>query len=445
MSLWKTVSDFRTTHSALDAVNNEIACDREDREYWWATLSPSLAALLERCEYSEQDQQYYLSWFHQHIAPALGPRPRYGKPFYSSGLTHDNTPLEFSQNWKENSSAQLVRFTIEPVTRASGSAGDPFNQKTARDVLGRIAQDVPGGGVDLKRFDHFFRETFVPYEASEEIAAKLQPGQARARVLLAFDLDHGAGLAAKAYFVPQLKATHTGVSQKQVVFDALRKYQTSAGTYEPSVAALESYLGSLAAEGRPEPEPFLVAIDCDDKPRSRLKVYLNRTSVDTLAKAKHMFTLGGRLAGGPNMAECLRQIDAWWSHVFGVSSETGPEGADKEVLPANPGCVFALEMFPSPEGSREPDMEVKLHIPAWLIGKTDAELGEMLARWFGDHGHGKFSARYLQDLEYAFPKNNLGGAAGTHTWISLTWTPKTGLYMTLYYTPRPAEMNGRWS
>ncbi|KAK8102048.1 dimethylallyl tryptophan synthase protein [Apiospora sp. TS-2023a] len=340
MSLWKTVQDFRASHSAVDTVNNGISCDVEDREYWCATLSPSLVALLDKCEYSDEDQQYYLRWFHRHIAPALGPRPRYGKPFYSSGLTHDNTPLEFGQNWKVKSDSQLVCFTIEPVTRESGSAADPFNQRTARDLLCRIAHVVPGG-IGIKRFDHFFREAFVPYEASEEIATKLLPGQARARFLLAFDLDHGAGLAAKAYFVPQLKATHTGVSQKQVVLDALRKYHTTAGTYEPSVAALESYLGSLASEGKPEPEPFLVAIDCDDKPRSRLKAYLNRTSVDTLN---------------------------------------------------NPVAA---------EGSQGPNMEVKLHIPAWLVGKTDAELGEMLSQWFKKHGHDMFSAKYLQDLEFA--------------------------------------------
>ncbi|KAK7947141.1 dimethylallyl tryptophan synthase GliD1 [Apiospora aurea] len=166
MALWKTVKGFRATSSALDAVNNDFACDREDREYWWTTLSPSLAALLERSAYGAQDQQYYLRFFHAHIAPALGPRPRYGKPFYSSGLTHDNTPMEFSQDWKENSpDQQLVRYTIEPVARASGSASDPFNQNTGREVLGRIAQDFPG--IDLQRFDRFFQETFVPYEASD--------------------------------------------------------------------------------------------------------------------------------------------------------------------------------------------------------------------------------------------------------------------------------------
>jgi hypothetical protein len=38
-------------------------------------------------------------------------------------------------------------------------------------------------------------------------------------------------------------------------------------------------------------------------------------------------------------------------------------------------------------------------------------------------------------------KHNLSAASGTHTWISLTHTEKTGLYMTMYYTPKLPEMH----
>lgn len=38
-------------------------------------------------------------------------------------------------------------------------------------------------------------------------------------------------------------------------------------------------------------------------------------------------------------------------------------------------------------------------------------------------------------------KHDLTGAyPGSHTWISITWTPKNGLYMTMYYTPKVPEL-----
>ena len=392
MALWQEISGYRHTLSALEQTNDNIELGREDQAYWWNSLAPSLAALLERNQYSEEEQLYYLRWFHQWIAPALGPRPRYGKPFYASGLTHDKSCIEFSQNWKEKSPEQLVRFTLEPSTRESGTASDLFNQKAAKDVLTRMAREVPG--IDLKRFDHFFTETSVPEEVSEEIASKILPGQARAHVLIAFDLDHG-GPGAKAYFVPQVKATYLGIPQKTIIFDAIRKWKSPAGSYDPSVLALDSYLESLPAEQTPQ--PFLVAVDCDDNPRSRIKVYLNNTSVDTLARAKDMFQLGGRLSS-PNMRECIKAIEAWWRHIFDLE---GPGADDKKVLFGQLCCVFAFEMRPTPQGQDDPDMEVKLHLPLWVLGKTDAQIGDRLGDWFRSHNHNGFSERYLRDLEYA--------------------------------------------
>nr|BDX35609.1 DMATS-type prenyltransferase StrI [Stachybotrys sp.] len=433
MSIWQEISAYRHTLSSLEKTNYEISSEREDQAFWWNSLSPSLAALLEKNKYPEEEQQYYLRWFHTWIAPALGVRPRYGKPYYTSGLTHDKSPLEFSQNWKENSPDQLVRFTLEPASRESGTASDPFNQKIAKDVITRMSKHVPG--IDLKRFEHFFQETSVPFEASDEIAAKLLPGQARARVLLAFDLDHG-GPVAKAYFVPQLKATYTGVTQKQVVFDSIRKWSPS---YIQAADALEGYLNTRTEE-KP-PQPFLVAIDCDDNPRSRVKVYLNETSVDTLNKAKEIFSLGGKL-NSPTIKKSLEAIDEWWYHIFAL--EPGSQSDDKKVL-FGPTAVYAFELRPSEEGQNEVEMEVKLHLPLWVLEQTDAQLSNRLSAWFKAHNHEVFADRYLPDLEYAFPKNSLNESAGTHTWVSITYTPKTGLYMTMYYTPRLPEVNGLWT
>jgi hypothetical protein len=47
----------------------------------------------------------------------------------------------------------------------------------------------------------------------------------------------------------------------------------------------------------------------------------------------------------------------------------------------------------------------------------------------------------VTNVVYGSPKHDLGASSGglTHTWISLTYTAKTGLYMTMYYTPKLPE------
>jgi tryptophan 7-dimethylallyltransferase len=195
---------------------------------------------------------------------------------------------------------------------------------------------------------------------------------------------------AKAYFVPQLKATYTGVSQNKVVFDSIRSWSKA---YSSSVAALESHLESLPSDQNPQ--PFLVAIDCDNSPTSRIKVYLNNTSVDTLAKAKDMFCLGGRLSS-PTIAGGIKAIEEWWYHIF----ELNGQADDQKVLFDGLSCVFAFELRPTEEG-QDPEIDVKLHVPVWVLGKTDAQISERLSAWFKTRNHDAFADRYLEDLEYA--------------------------------------------
>ncbi|KAJ8105787.1 hypothetical protein ONZ43_g7286 [Nemania bipapillata] len=111
-----------------------------------------------------------------------------------------------------------------------------------------------------------------------------------------------------------------------------------------------------------------------------------------------MFCLGGRLASS-TMAECLKAVEKWWWHVFDLSG--GPADEDRKVLHGQASCVFAFEMRPSSPGQENPDIEVKLHVPMWVLGKTDAQLSARLAEWFRIHNHAGFADRYLQDLEYA--------------------------------------------
>ena len=192
---------------------------------------------------------------------------------------------------------------------------------------------------------------------------------------------------AKAYFMPILKWLEIGTATKDLVFAAVRACDRR-GSYDAPVRLLDGFLvesgGTFVVE--------MVAIDCVDSPDARIKVYL-RTGVNTLARAKHVLTLGGRLSGA-TMEEGLAALSDLWPILFRPGE--GADAETAEIFPAGSYCGCAVEMK---VGREEP--ETKLHIPVRkMMGATDAQICESLAAWFQKRGHSGFSATYKKDLEY---------------------------------------------
>ena len=196
----------------------------------------------------------------------------------------------------------------------------------------------------------------------------------------------------------------------------------------------------------------------------RLKVYI-LSEADSRTKLNVMCNLGGRLKGAYIAAssEAIREL---WYYLFGLSGSDLT--ANDKVCVDKTKCVFVYEMR-STHGS-EPELDVKLHIPMWQLGKSDGELSEMMESWFESHGHLDLAARYKFDLNKALyvspfssfahfivffiklaqkantsfqsPKHGIAEnmGVGTHTWMPITHTPKTGLYMTMYLSPKLPEV-----
>ena len=378
----------------LSQVNQTICPDSEDRAFWWGALSEPLASLLQSYQYSDEVQLKYLRWFYQWVLPALGPRPVDGKPYYGSWITHDLSPLEYSLNWKEKSPKQTIRFTLEPITKEAGTASDPINQLGALEFLKTVSKDVPS--LDLTRFNHFLEATNVPEDGIDDALAKIPSFFPRSRVWIAFDLEQSGSLVAKSYFLPHWRAIQSGIPAKTIIFDAIQACQgTDGSTYDGSLAAIESYLSTFSRQ-EDEPQVGLLSNDCvADVTGSRLKVYF-RSSIDTIAGAKNMYSLGGRLKSA-NIDAGLKGIGEFWNHLFGLDS-SDPASENKVCLQEHK-CIFVYEMR-STKGS-EPDIDVKFHIPMWQLGLSDGQISERLASWFESHSHPDLATRYKSNLDTA--------------------------------------------
>lgn len=376
----------------LSQVNKEIHEDSEDQAFWWQALAEPLASLLKANDYSEEVQLKYLRWFNKWIPKALGPRPVNGKPFYGSWITHDLSPFEYSLNWKEKSSKQTIRFTIEAVTKQAGSASDPINQRGAKEFLEAIQKSGDMQGLDLTRFNQFLKATNVPDDCIDDAIAKHPAHFPRSRVWIAFDLEQSGKLMAKSYFLPHWLAIQSGTSANKIINDTVLECNKG---YEGSLEAIKSYLSTFDP---PEsaPQMGLLSNDClADTPGMRLKAYF-RSSADTLNKARAMYNLGGRLKG-TSMDASLKGISEFWYHLMGLDSSY--PASDDKVCVGEHKCIFVYEMR-STEGP-EPDIDVKFHIPMWQLGMTDGQLSEKLASWFETHDHAGLAARYKSDLNTA--------------------------------------------
>jgi DMATS type aromatic prenyltransferase len=273
-------------------------------------------------------------------------------------------------------------------------------------------------------------------------------------------LEHSGKPSPKAYFLPHWRAIQSGVSPVTIALDAVRaSHGANGASYAPSLAPIDSFLASFE---KPEDAPpiFLLSNDCvADTPGSRLKVYF-LTAADTLNKVKAMYSLDGRLKG-PKIDASLEKISEFWYFFFGL--DPSDPASDDKVCILGPRSVFVYEMR-STEGS-EPDVDVKLHLPMWLAGKNDGQIADTLAEWFEKHGQRDLAERYKDDLltslyvllssstpptfmvyrlnilltwSFNSPKHDIAGpsSSGTHTFLSITHTPKTGLYMVMYLSPR---------
>lgn len=355
-----------------------------DQQFWWQATGPSLSRLLALSGYTEKDQRSHLQWYRRFITAALGPRPIPGtKPLFQPCPVFDGSACELSINFKERSPERVVRFTIEATSSEAGTNADPFNQEETPKLLRSMVGHIDS--LDLYQFNIFVEKFFFAPEDAAVLLPRVPQGTPLSQVWLAFDLLRGGDILTKVYFMPILKWIETGVSTKDLVYDAARKCN-KYGSYERPIQLLDGFL----CERDVSPVVEMVAIDCIDSPDARIKVYL-RTGANTLAEAKHLFTLGGRLSG-ELVDQGLEALSKLWPLLFRLQEGASLENI--EVFPAGSYCGCAVEMrtdFDEPE--------TKLHIPVRKIQGTDAQLCESLSNWFRMCGHGEFSARYKGDLE----------------------------------------------
>ena len=346
-------------------------CSSKDlnTRYWWSTAGRFLAIFLHDADYSAEAQYRHLSFFYSFVASELGhvadEDPAHCN--WTSFMTDDGMPIEFSWDWGTEGELPRIRYAIEPIVFNASTSGDLFNKCHGIDLLHRLRSVIPG--LNLQWFEHFANE-FITFDT----LPALNTEKYETTLFIAFDLNQ-TDVTAKAYFFPSLKAEKACQSKITTISEAIARLpSSSSNAYDFSaLETLREYIHDPPANGSLEVE--ILSIDCVAPMKSRFKIYTRcrNTSFDSIMT---VMTLNGRLET-PGVLQGLEELKVLWHLLF---SEVRSASDDlPQVLHRTAGILYYFELK---SGKRL--AAPKIYIPVRHYAQSDSIVLEALKMFLGD-------------------------------------------------------------
>ncbi|KAJ5422954.1 Aromatic prenyltransferase DMATS type [Penicillium cf. griseofulvum] len=399
----------------LQVLSRSFNFASSDEAKWWHSTAPMFATLMEKSSYDVHAQYQFLCLHREFVIPALGPYPTKGGPMHwKSTLTRFGLPFELSFNYTKS----LVRFAFEPLGPLTGTDEDPFNTQPISQCLKRFKTILPK--LDLEWFDLFIRELVVSDEDVKVIRDKNLPVPIfKTQNKLAADLGPNGDMLLKTYIYPRIKAMANGVPKEQLMFNAIRKADTSGKLAAP-LSVLEEFMGSRET---------LIAhfLSCDlVKPsESRIKLYCFETQLDFETIAG-IWTLDGRRTDPETLAGLNWLKDLWQLLPIAKGRASLPNRfyelgeSPVEQLP----FIINFALYPN-KALPEP----QIYFP--VFGNNDKATAEGLATFFDRVGVSSLPKFYAPDLAAYYPDQDLAQTNHHQAWISYA-TKANKPYMSVY-------------
>lgn len=353
-----------------------------DHDWWWQRTAPMLATLLRSAgSYTQEQQLDHLRAYRDAVVPTYGPPTPAAK--VRPLLTMDGSPFEPSWNFQND--VTLVRYSFEPLI-PNADPQNPFLGDCLPTLLPLFRYVAPGA--DTRWLEQVWQQWFLSDKAEVDKAkSQLPPHKTRVpQIFLAFDMK-GAQRLMKVYLFPVLKHLATGISTDQLAWDAILNLKPGGERFKGPVDKLSRFLSSYK-----EPLPVeMIAIDCIDPARARIKVYA-RTKTNSKATIRDCCTLGGTQTDDMTMHGVEHVTDIW--HL--IMDEPTGLAEDQCKPPRYPndhhlGICFVFEMRLDQDR-----IEVKCHLPWAQTNSKDlrtiANFTDSLER-LGYHDHAARFAR----------------------------------------------------
>lgn len=353
-----------------------------DHKWWWQRTAPLLATLLRSAgSYTPAQQTDHMRVYRDAVVPTYGP------PTSQAGvqplLTMDGSPFEPSWNFQNDGT--VIRYSFEPLL-PNDDPTNPFPGDKIATLLPLLRYVAPGA--DTRWFEQVWDQWFV--SDREEVAkakAALPPHKARVpQIFLAYDMKAGDRVM-KVYLFPILKHLATGLSTEELTWKAIRNLKPGGERFDKPVAKLSKFLASYKERMPVE----MIAIDCIDPAKARIKVYA-RTKTNSKATIRDVCTLGGEQRDESTMTGVEHLVKIW--HLL----MDEPSGLQEEQSkpPRYPqdhhlGICFVFELRPDQDR-----VEVKAHLPWAQTNSKDIRTIANFTEALESLGYNEHAARYAR-------------------------------------------------
>ncbi|RHZ66398.1 hypothetical protein CDV55_102349 [Aspergillus turcosus] len=148
----------------------------------------------------------------------------------------------------------------------------------------------------------------------------------------------------------------------------------------------------------------LLSFDCIEPLKSRLKLYSSQNNI-VWSKVEEIWTLGARL-NSPTVSKGLEYLKELWQLTrLAEGHRDFPGGFDNEGLDFHPD----------------------------VHGASDQRVIRGIAQFLDNIGLSNFGHNYESTVEHYFPELDISPPKRVNSWISFTYTKRTGVYLSVYY------------
>ncbi|KAK2595106.1 hypothetical protein QQS21_007191 [Conoideocrella luteorostrata] len=376
----------KSTRQPLEVVDSLLHFRHSDHQFWWDRTGSHLATLLKYAGYEKSEQYNELLFYALHVVPELGPSPDAdGRMRWHSPQTPDGTPLDLSWEWGLNGKG-VIRTSFEPIGPLAGTSADPSNSFETDAWIHHLDSQGLVDGLDLEWYRHF-TNTVLPssvdkVDLNDKLNFELAP---KAGTFVTRDIGR-SGPIVKLYIFPGLKAQELGVSNLDVVTQAIRGLPSEQYQHL-QVAPLLDYLHEAAVKW--QMETGILSFDLISPKTSRIKIY-TRAPTTTLDYLIDALTLGGRYDLSVYSEEALADIKDFWKIFIGDAPEVlPPDGKER----AGPGFYFTVGA-----GKKA---SPKVYISPMSFCRNDAEVLERLRYYFSTRRNAEQMLPQMDNYETA--------------------------------------------
>lgn len=322
-------------------------------------------------------------------------------------MTDDYSPMELSLAWDSANSRPKVRFSIEAIGPAAGTADDPFNQSETMKVIANLRATQPH--LEWELFEHFHSA----FSGDDNVDGDFPH---RSSLGLGFDFS-GGRINVGAYLTPPVKIPDPSAGWR-FTYDMISRFKKEEVDFH-SAHQLHDFL-TRTETGR---ELCFVGlgIDCVETSKSRLKIYL-RSRNTSRESIERVLTMDGAIAQPwtkpmlQKLYTLLDMIAPAWKGAQPLASLTS-------------GMLYNFDIH-----GRLAEPYPRIYIPVKHYGTDDLTVAEKLEEFLAMEGRTWGKGEYVSMLRQVCTHRRLEDDKGLQTFVAIS--PKGGnMAVAAYISP----------